>query len=160
MGLKERNRNRLKGYDYGQNGAYFVTVCTHNRQQLLSRIVGEGLCALPQVQSTPVGQMVEQAILHIDHAHPSCSVACYVIMPDHIHLLLQLQSNEKMGGHRGPPLQTIIGNFKSYTTHCFHGKLWQRSFYDHVIRNEQDYQEAYTYIQHNPTRWVDQHKGA
>lgn len=152
MGLKERNRNRLKGYDYGQNGAYFVTVCTHNRQQLLSRIVGEGLCALPSVKLTEVGLIVDNYIKYIQNNLAGITVDNYIIMPNHIHLLVAID-NEATGGRGSPPLHNVIGRLKSYSTHAYGGRLWQRSFHDHIIRDESDYQKINEYIEYNATKW-------
>ena len=116
MDLLKRKPNRLKEYDYSVNGAYFITICTKNKECILSQIVGEGLCALPQNELTPIGQEVEKAIRYIDETHPHASVDNYVIMPNHVHLIIYLNSK---GGHGDPPLQGIIGRFKSYTTHKY-----------------------------------------
>ena len=72
-------------------------------------------------------------------------------MPNHIHLLVRIKT--ETGGHRDPPLQSIIGNFKSYTTHKYGGVLWQRSFYDHIVRNENEYNKIWEYIDQNPLKW-------
>ena len=66
VGLPKRKPTRLKNYDYSSNGTYFVTVCTHNKQKLLSEIVGEGLCALPSIKLTDLGNAVNEAVLYID----------------------------------------------------------------------------------------------
>ena len=71
-------------------------------------------------------------------------------MPNHIHLILNLSIS---GGHRNPPLQNVIGQLKSYTTSKFGDVLWQRSFHDHIIRNEKDYQKIWEYIDTNVVRW-------
>jgi len=152
--MEGRRPTRLPRFDYGSPGAYFVTVCTHGHRCVLSRIsVGEGLCALPMVALTDIGLKVEQAIVYIDRAYPGIRVEKYVIMPNHVHLLVRVEARE--GGRGGPPLQQIIGRMKSYTTHQFGGMLWQRSFYDHVIRCERDYLEIWRYIDENPAKWAE-----
>ena len=150
-----RKPNRLQEYDYATVGAYFITICTKDRAEILSkiRIVGEGLCALPHIELTDVGKMVEQSIQYIDRTIPGFSVDRYVIMPNHVHLLITLSAIPETGGHRGPPLHKVIGQFKSYTTHTYGRVLWQRSYYDHVIRGEQDYRDVWEYIDQNPARW-------
>ena len=150
MEYSKRKPLRLPQYDYAAPGGYFVTICTEGRRKILSNIVGEGLCALPEADLTPIGTEVEKAILHMETAYESVSVDSYVIMPNHVHLVLMLHP---AGGHGGPPLHQIIGRFKSYTTHLYGGQLWQRSFYDHVIRNEEDLRSVREYIAHNPARW-------
>ena len=145
-----RKTPRLTAYDYSYPGAYFVTICTKERRKILCDIVGEGLCALPSVVMTPIGKVVEDSILYLHTSIEGVAVEKYVVMPNHIHMLVRIFET---GGHRGPPLQKVIGQFKSYTTHCYKGQLWQRSFHDHVIRGEQDYREIWNYIDQNPLRW-------
>ena len=150
METPKRKPMRLPQYDYAAPGGYFVTVCTEGRRRILSKIVGEGLCALPEAALTPIGTEVEKAIRHMETAYESVSVDSYVIMPNHVHLVIMLH---KTGGHGGPPLHQIIGRFKSYTTHLYGKSLWQRSFYDHILRSEEDLRSAREYIAANPARW-------
>ena len=157
MDKKIRKPTRLQEYDYATPGAYFITICTKDRQKILSEIhgVGEGLCALPQVQLTQIGKIVEKSIHYMDESVHGFSVDRYVVMPNHIHLLITLSAISETGGHRGPPLHKIIGQFKSYTTHRYGKVLWQRSYYDHIIRGEQDYRDIWQYMDNNPTRWQE-----
>ena len=74
----------------------------------------------------------------------------YVIMPNHIHLIILMDNT---GGHGNPPLQKIIGELKSYSTYNFGKEFWQRSFHDHIIRNENDYLKIWEYINNNPIKW-------
>lgn len=106
--LIKRKPNRLKGFDYSTNGAYFVTICTKDRKCILSRIVGEGLCALPQNKLTPIGIEVEKSIRYINKNYNNVLIDKYIIMPNHIHLIVVL--NSKLGGRGNPPLQNVIGN--------------------------------------------------
>ena len=152
MNLPQRKSNRLKDYDYSTEGAYFVTVCTKGKEKLLCNIVGEGLRALPKVKLTDIGKTVEESIAYINSAYAAVKVDKHVIMPNHIHLLITI---DVTGGHGGPPLQTVIGRLKSYTTHKYGSVLWQRSFYDHVIRSEHDYREIWEYIDTNPAKWAE-----
>ena len=87
----------------------------------------------------------------MDKNYESVSVDKYVIMPNHIHLLI----SNLTGGHGDPPLRIydVVGRFKSFTTHQYGKTLWQRSFYDHVIRNRNDYNEIWEYIENNPVKW-------
>ncbi|MBQ6867371.1 MAG: transposase [Clostridia bacterium] len=73
----------------------------------------------------------------------------YIIMPNHIHLLIELTA----GGHGNPPLQDVVGKIKSYTTHKYGEKLWQRSYHDHCVRSENDYLKIWTYIDSNHQKW-------
>ena len=158
MDLPRRKPTRLKEYDYSHNGAYFITICTHKRKCILSDIVvGEGLCALPEKHSaypqnimTPIGMEIEKTIKYINDNYTCVKIDKYVIMPNHIHLIVTLENS---GGRGNPPLQNIIGQLKSYTTNKFGSVLWQRSFHDHIIRDEKDYQKIWEYIDTNVIRW-------
>ena len=153
MDFVKRKPTRLYNYDYSNAGAYFITICTKNKKALLSKIVGEGLCALPKTELTSIGTKVHSAIEYICSHYENVNVDNYVIMPNHIHLLIRMDNMS--GGHRDPPLQDIIARFKSFTTTQYGKTLWQRSFYDHIIRNETDYYTHFEYIQNNPAKWAE-----
>ena len=148
--LANRKPTRLKGYDYSTPGAYFVTVCTKGKRCVLGKIVGEGLCALPVNKLTTIGNEVERCIEYIGENYPGVRIDKYVIMPNHIHMIIVL---DNAGGHGNPPLQNIIGQLKSYTTNKYGNPLWQRSFHDHIIRGEKDYLKIREYIDTNVLKW-------
>ena len=152
MELPKRKPTRLKEYDYSTPGAYFITICTHNRECILSDIVvvGEGLRALPINNLKPIGNEIEQSIQYINNNYNGVKIDKYVIMPNHIHLILILDDS---GGHGNPPLQNVIGQLKSYTTNKFGKVLWQRSFHDHIIRGKEDYNKIWEYIDTNVLKW-------
>ena len=127
-----------------------MTVCTRNKEKLLCSIVREGLCALPQVVLTYIGKAVQVSINFINSNIKTASVDKYVIMPNHIHMIIALSETV---GHRAPPLHTIIGQLKSHTTHVCGFTLWQRSFHDHIIRSDDDYLKIWQYIDTNPEKW-------
>ncbi|MBQ2696142.1 MAG: transposase [Clostridia bacterium] len=146
----KRKATRLKGFDYSAPGTYFVTICTNNRKCLLSNIVGEGLCALPKNTLTAIGKEVEKTIQFINEHYVGVNIDKYVIMPNHVHLIVALDNSR---GHGNPPLQKVIGQLKSYIAHKFGVCLWQRSFHDHMIRGEQDYLKIWNYIDTNAIKW-------
>ena len=147
--MEQRKRLRLQDYDYSQNGAYFITVCTKGRKQLLSRIVGRGAFAAPQVELTECGKIAERYIKSIP------GIDKYVIMPNHVHLIIVIAEND--GAVRAPhPTQSIstrIGAMKSLVSKEIGYSIWQTSFHDHIIRTEQDYAEIWQYIDTNPLTW-------
>ena len=151
MTLPQRKSPRLKYFDYSTNGKYFVTICTHEKKKLLSSIeyVGEGLCALPQIKLTEIGKIVEESIRFTGENTEGVVIEKYIIMPNHIHLLIELTA----GGHGNPPLQDVVGRIKSYTTYRYGGRLWQRSYHDHCVRSEGDYLKIWTYIDSNHQKW-------
>ncbi len=161
---------RLTEYDYASPGAYFVTVCTHDRRCILSRIdVGEGL-APPVVTLTPIGQCVEEQIRALPLRYPSVQIDSYIIMPNHIHLIVTLRetaggaspspTSEDLGQQHSPALFDVIRVLKSLTTRLSRDKLgslplWQRSYYEHIIRSEDDYRQIGDYIASNPGKWAE-----
>lgn len=151
--LSKRKPNRLQNFDYSTNGAYFITICTHNKECILSNIIGEGLCALPTINLTPIGEEIKKSIKHINDYYDNIKIVKHIIMPNHIHLLIKI--NNQTGGLGDPPLQSIIGQLKSYTTHKYGKQLWQRSYYDHIIRNEEDYLNVWEYINSNAKKWTE-----
>ena len=157
MEAANRKPNRIAGYDYNQNGAYFVTLCTQDRKKILSEIVGDG-SPVPK----PYGIVAENFIKNISVKYPSVTVDKYVIMPDHIHILLRINYGT---GDPSPTLGNIIGWYKYQVTKQINlhtnepgMRLFQRSYYDHVIRNQQDYNEIWEYIDNNPLKWILEHR--
>ena len=155
MEFHERKPNRLSEYDYSTNGAYFVTICTQDRRKMLSNIVGDGF-PVPK----PYGMIAEEFIRQIPVKYPVVTVDRYVIMPDHIHMLLRFEWDYGTGDP-SPTLGTVVGWYKYQVTKRInlqtgnHGeRIFQRSYYDHVIRNQQDYDEIWQYIENNPLKWL------
>lgn len=156
--LPERKHPRLEEYDYSRNGCYFVTICTKNRQQILSSVtVGRGDLTPPSVQLTEIGAIVEKYILGIETAYESVFLDSHIIMPDHIHLLLRIEDPDSGGmGSSRPTLPQVIRALKSMMTKEIGHSIWQTSFYDHIIRSEQAYCEICQYIDSNPAKWLEQ----
>ena len=154
--LPKRKHPRLKEYDYSESGAYFVTICTNNRRCILSHVVGRGL-APAAVELTDYGRIAEQELLLLHSRYPSVKVDAYVIMPNHIHILFVIE-NETAGASPRPTISDIVCAYKSLTTRkCQEirrvDKVFQTSFYDHVVRDRSDYDDVYRYIETNPTQW-------
>lgn len=159
---KNRKRCRLPDYDYSQSGACFITICTKGRRKILSEIVGADLPGGPQIRLTAYGQIADKHIRAMNEFYDHISVDRYVIMPDHIHLLLQIHGTEN-----GPPRTVVptkysavslfVGTLKRFCNREYGMNIWQSRSYDHVIRGEQDYQEIWTYIENNPAKWYKEH---
>lgn len=205
--LPQRKNIRLKNYDYSQTGYYFVTICTHNRQHLLSHIVGygshaspvgdgfyaipkdvfhadpqrDGFNTIPHIELNLIGKEIVKTIEYINNNYPNVKSDKFVIMPNHIHFIIMLgqlqsgmcgkpdaQSGEHRNpdvdsyGHGNPPLHKVIGQLKSYTNkkYNYHNQkrnliLWQRNYYEHIIRNDNEYEKIYRYIETNPLKWLE-----
>ncbi len=147
--LPERKPNRLKTIEYKENGIYFITLCTENHKQLLSSVVsGSGKNYMPDIVLKPYGKIVENAILQIEQHYENVSVDNYIIMPNHIHLLLH------MYGENCKSVSVIIGGLKRWVSHKCGKSIWQKGFYDHVIRDEEDLEIKWNYINDNPVSWI------
>jgi len=148
-----RKRTHLKNYDYSSPGCYYVTLCTRNRKQLLSHVQPGSLPGEVQIVLTPHGMVAERELKALENRYPDVRIDGYVIMPNHIHALITL-THQAAGASPRPTLMQVIGGFKSLTTRkCAIGPFFQPSFYEHVIRNEQDYEEKAQYIRNNPVKW-------
>ena len=99
-------------------------------------------------------------MLQISSHFPEVSVDKYVVMPNHVHMILSIGCNDAERSRPFPTVSTVVGLYKSGVSRLIHlhrpeVMLWQRSYYDHVIRNQQDYDGIWTYIENNPARWAE-----
>ena len=163
MDLLKRKLNRIPAFDYNQQGAYFVTLCTQNRQKILSRVaVGAGLPACPpepQAVLLPGGIIVDRYIRQLDQFYRHISVEKYIIMPDHVHLLLVIHGQARRPAptkenDRNTEVSKFVGTLKRFSNKEYGKNIWQRSYYDHVIRNQHDFDEIWEYIDNNPRKWA------
>ena len=148
----QRKGNRLKRFDYNSSNAYFLTICTQDRQRILSEIV-PGKDGKPEIVLTKTGDVIERNIRSIDNTGYAL-VDLYVIMPDHIHLIIRL--NEKIKETIDPMNQTIphiVSTLKRFCTKEIGYNVFQRSYYDHIIRDRNDYEARMKYVYENPAKW-------
>lgn len=153
--LPKRKSNRLESYDYSSTGAYFVTVCTLKRQNYFWSKVGATSGRPPDIELSLCGKIVGEAIQNITIAYPELSVDSYVIIPNHIHLLLRVRADERGRPMVAPTISRVIKQLKGYVSKQIGKTIWQKSFYDHIIRDREDYEEHLKYISENPVRWHD-----
>ena len=143
MNFPERKRTRLKGFDYSQNGYYFVTICTKDKEKLLCEIVGDDAHIVP----SPYGIITEKYIKSI------VGIDKYVIMPNHIHLIIKIDNGTMWASSPTKSIPQIVKAFKTLVTKEIGKSIFQRSFHDHIIRGEQDYLKIWNYIDTNPAKW-------
>ena len=156
MDLPKRESTRLENFDYSQGGAYFITICTKDKQKLFGHIVGGGAFDAPRIILSPQGEIVEKYILSTNNI-PNLRVDKYVIMPNHIHLLLSVENSCGTSWAPSPTNNKIslaVSTLKRFVNKEIGYNIFQRSFYDHVIRNKNDYNEIWQYIENNPARWI------
>lgn len=155
MNLPKRVRNRLTKYDYSTANAYFITICTDKRKMLLWKAELTAAATAKDVPLSQIGETVDWIIRNIPVHYPAVSVDHYVIMPNHVHLLLQINTDGSGRPMAAPTLSTIINQMKGAATKQVGFAIWQKGFYDHVIRGENDYREIWNYIEGNPSRWME-----
>lgn len=160
----QRKPNRLAGFDYSTPRAYFVTICVKDKQCLLGTIVGAAISRPPSNTLTQAGRIVDAAIRSISSHYPSVSVEKYVVMPNHVHILLMISSAAdgrliaaptNTVGSKMPSISQVVGHMKRSVSKTLGVPLWQKSFHDHIIRNEDDYRAIWEYIDTNPFRWTE-----
>ncbi len=178
--LSSRRSIRLRNYDYSQPGAYFVTICIETRACILGEVVGA------EVHRSPAGDMADSWWRELPHKYPHLQLDERVVMPNHVHGILLLIEDWDAGGrpHRAAPTGSsdshpgnglratvgdVVGWYKAQTTNAyidgvkelnwprFPGRLWQRDYYEHIIRDEEELQRAREYIALNPARWTEDH---
>ena len=149
--LDHRRRSiRLQGFDYAQAGAYFLTICTDRRELVL--------------QDEPVRQRVLSAWHEIPVRFPSVVLDEFVIMPNHVHGIIMLRGAASGSGaaSSAPTLGRVVRAFKSVSAIAANEALgrsgqpfWQRNYYKHVIRDEEELNAVRRYIRENPLKWSD-----
>lgn len=147
----QRKPNRLKDYDYSQNGCYFITICTKEKRPILSEVLtlrGDDPAPKKQIVLKDYGKTVDKYINSIHSAYNSVYIENYIIMPNHIHILLLIDTNG-LPGSSAPTVSNVISALKHLANKQAGFNLWQRSFYDHIIRNETDFQNTWNYIEYN-----------
>ncbi len=154
LNFTHRKSIRLKGYDYSQNGLYFITICIKNRENLLGEINNKELLL------NDAGKMIEQFCLNLEERFQNIKCDNYIVMPNHLHFILEIEHK-----NTETTLSKIIQWFKTETTNeyirnvkynnwkPFDCKLWQRNYYEHIIRNETEYENIFNYINNNPANW-------
>ncbi|STO92353.1 Transposase and inactivated derivatives [Haemophilus pittmaniae] len=140
---------RLPCYDYSQYGCYFVTICTKHRQLAFGEIIDS------EMKLNVMGNIAEEILLNLTEDYPNSLITDYVIMPNHLHFIWFNQDDAL--------LSNVVKKLKGNIAKRYHDimkfpnqvyiPLWQRSFYEHIIRDDKDYERIAEYIQNNPLQW-------
>jgi putative transposase len=159
--IHHRRSIRLQHYDYSQAGSYFITLCTLNRQCLFGEVLSG------EMRLSELGVMIRDEWLKTPGRRPNVGLGEWVVMPNHFHAIVMLNGcgKEEDGGGRmqyaptvKSPSQTlgaIVRGFKSAVTRAgaYETSIWQRNYWEHIIRDEHSHHEIATYIANNPTQW-------
>ena len=156
-GLPKRKTMRAKYYDYSSTGAYFLTICTKEKKHILSRMVGTGVLDRPRVELLQCGAVVDKYIRQLNDFYENITVNEYVIMPNHIHLIISVVRD----GPSGTPVPTVLNStvsrfvstLKRFVNKEIGENIFQRSFYDRIIRSRDEYMEICNYVVLNPENW-------
>ena len=146
-----KNSLRYKDFDYSSEGYYFVTICTHNKQQILSKIIKDGKNPHPIL--TDIGKIVADVWDSIPTTYSNIRTEDFVIMPNHIHGIIVIGHNSEQS------LNDIVKSLKSISTIRCRKKygndfiLWHRGFYDEILEHEEHYLNTKWYINCNPRNW-------
>ena len=162
--LPKRKEIRLKQYDYSSPGAYFITICTENRknyfwegafypQRTTEDFAGEHSSPLQCSMRTIVGQIVFDELKRWHKTYSSVSLHAYVIMPNHIHIMVAIIADEYGRPQVAPTLERMVKQFKGAVTKKIGCSIWQKSFIEHIVRNQNDYETRLNYMYNNPMRW-------
>ena len=154
---------RLANYDYSSNGLYFITICAKNRIHYFSEITEESIVGAdiirPIINLTDIGKVLDYSINDVKNHYTNISVLKYCIMPDHVHLIISIMNdiNTANCGRMisAPTVSTVIGSLKRFVSKKTGISIWQKSFHDHIIRNEKEFLEICDYIDNNPINWVN-----
>jgi putative transposase len=162
-----RRSLRLKAYAYSQTGAYFITVCVKHRKILFGDIVEDG------IRLNPSGVIVKKCWEDLPRHYHFLELDAFIVMPNHIHGILMITGNSNVGaGLKPAPTNTchalpeIVRALKTFSARRINEirstpgtPVWQRNYYEHVIRNEIDLEEIREYIQNNPLKWPEDEYG-
>ena len=150
----KRKSIRIENYHYSAPGAYFVTICAANRAQIFWKAVGAAICRPQDIVLSDIGKVVEQGVLQISNHYENVAVDNFCIMPDHMHLILVIHSDEDGRQIAAPTISMVVGHMKRWVSMQIGRSIWQKSFYEHGIRNQQDYDEIWEYIENNPLKYM------
>lgn len=141
-----RKSPRLQRFDYSSSGYYFITICTSEHRCLFCSVVVKN--DIGEMLLNCNGEIVDRHIMQLNTRYPTVTIDKYTVMPNHIHMIVALDNYNSIS------LSRLIGLFKSGVSKEIGYPVWQRSFHDHIIRDETDYRNIWNYIDSNPAKWV------
>ena len=146
-----RKYNRLMDYDYSQGGVYFITICAKEKAALFGTITGEANFVRQKLSD--IGIIIDNEIKGISNIYENVEIEAYVIMPNHIHMLIVLKSDGQT--QFAPSISRIVKQFKGAITKRIGTSIWHKSFYDHIIRDEIDFIKYLQFLEADPANWLD-----
>ncbi len=138
----KRKNNRVENFNYGSENFYFITICSKDKECIFGTINNE------KFFSSFIGKIVESALLDISEKYENVYLDSYVIMPNHIHFIIEIEYE-----YNNVTISRIVQQFKGVCAKRCNRAIWHKSFYDHIIRNEKDYYRILEYIDNNILKW-------
>lgn len=152
--LPKRKPIRLAGYDYSSVGSYHVTICTKDKKRLFWNNVGATFSRpKPEYVLSAYGRIVDEEIRKISTIYKSVEIDKYVVMPNHVHMIISIISDELGRPQVAPTVSRIVQQFKGSVSKQIGFSVWQKGYIDHIIRCQADYDETWQYIDENPLKW-------
>ena len=152
MALPDRKPNRLKNFSYSSAGAYFITICIAGRAKILCDIVGGGDLDAPEVHLTDKGQIILKYIIGFEKVK-GAHIDNFVIMPNHIHMIIRIDEADISSTRANEKIPRMVAAFKRFCNAEIGRDIFQRTYFDRVIRDERDYEMIWEYIETNPAKW-------
>lgn len=153
--IHHRKSIRLRNYDYSQAGAYFITVCTQNKECLFGDIIDD------EMQFNDAGRIIQLMWNEIPMHYPQVELDVYVIMPNHFHGIFDIRPSEPGAASSAPTVGRIMRRFKSMSAIAVNRSLgrslqalWQRNYWERVVRDEKELHGLQEYIVNNPRQWA------
>jgi len=137
----ERKNPRLKEYDYTLGGYYFITICTKDKLHYFGEVSDK------KMQLNDIGKLAQKSIRKMEEIYKTIKLDKFVVMPNHLHMIIIIDKETEIS------ISRIIKQYKEYITKQIGESIWQKSYYDHIIRNEKDYFRIWKYIDENILKW-------
>ena len=137
----KRKNPRLKDYDYTSGGYYFITICTADKKHFFGEIEED------KIQLNEIGKLAYDNIENLEKIYETIKIDKFVVMPNHIHMIIIIDKGTDL------TLSRITKQYKEWITKTIKKSIWQKSYYDHIIRNEKDYYRIWKYIDENVLKW-------
>ena len=150
MELPVRKHPRMKEYNYANAGCYFLTFCVKGHKCCLGDVIAPiHESELPEVILSETGQITKEAIERIPNVYQDVVLDSYAVMPNHVHLLMTLGSAAETS------IPMIVRAVKTAVSRSVGMSIWQDSYYDHVVRNQREYEKIWNYISSNAAKWME-----
>ena len=154
--FKKRKNLRIPRYNYSNIGYYFITMCTQDRKCILSNIINNDNNNFLKLELLPYGIITEKYLKSSNTSYNNSKINDYIIMPNHVHFICEIKIKKEIDAlPANQIIPSVVGTLKKIINKECKEKIWQRNYYEHIIRDEKEYLEILQYIQDNPYKWIE-----